>query len=326
MELTWRNKQKVVFYNIDENTNVLKPIWVEEEEFQSMRSFSFELQRTIGDNSSGNRLILGDNLLSLKALTMELEGKVKCIYIDPPYNTGYTFNTYDDNFEHTEWLGMMYHRIKLLHELLHEQGVIFVQLDDLEHAYLELVMNSIFKEENKVGTIIWRRRQSQANLSGTLSSIHDYILIYGKNKKKLHNNSLKSNIWVDTSKYGYNQRASEETEKYFGNKTAFGTPKPELLIYKILKLATRKDDLVLDSFLGSGTTAAVAHKMKRKYIGIEISPLAFSLSERRIHRIITEKPQPNIGITNLIKWKGGGGCNIYALNPTYKVEGIQNDR
>ncbi|MHA2121869.1 MAG: DNA methyltransferase, partial [Promethearchaeota archaeon] len=243
MELSWNNKDKVVFYDLDKSSKVLTPIWIEEEEFQSMKSFSFKLLRTIGDVSSGNRLIQGDNLLSLKALMHEFAGKVKCIYIDPPYNTGYTFNTYNDNFEHTEWLGMMYHRLKLLRELLHEDGVIFVQLDDLEHAYLEMLLNSIFKEENKVGTIIWRRRQSQANLSGTLSSIHDYLLIYCKNKKKLHNPLLKSNLWVDTSKYGYNQRASEETEKYFGVKTAFSTPKPELLIYKILKFATQKGDL-----------------------------------------------------------------------------------
>ena len=325
MDLTWSNKHKVVFYDLDKVSNSLKPRWIEEEEFRSMKSFSFELLRTIGDATSGNRLILGDNLLSLKALTKEFEGKVKCIYIDPPYNTGYTFNTYSDNFEHTEWLGMMYHRLKLLHELLHEEGVIFVQLDDLEHAYLEILMNSIFKEENKVGTIIWRRRQSQANLSGTISSIHDYILIYGKNKKRLNNPILKSNLWVDTSKYGYNQRASEEVEKYFGSKTAFGTPKPELLIYKILKLATRKKDLVLDSFLGSGTTAAVAHKMGRKYIGIEIANAALVLSERRMHQIIKEKPQPDIGITKLVNWKGGGGCSIYKLNLNYKVEGFQND-
>jgi adenine-specific DNA-methyltransferase len=161
-------------------------------------------------------------------------------------------------------------------------------------------------------------------LSGTLSSIHDYILIYCKNKKKLRNPSLKSNLWVETSKYGYNQRASEEIEKYFGGKTAFGTPKPELLMYKIIKLATRKGDLVLDSFLGSGTTAAVAHKMGRKYIGIEISPAAFALSERRLHRIVSEKPQPDIGITKMAKWKGGGGCDIFILNPNCKLEGIQN--
>jgi adenine-specific DNA-methyltransferase len=128
MELTWRNKHKVVFYDLDGLNNTLNPVWIEEDAFQEMKPFSFEIQRTIGEISSGNKLILGDNLLSLKALTVEFEGKVKCIYIDPPYNTGYTFNTYDDNFEHTEWLGMMYHRLKLLNELLNEDGVLFVQL------------------------------------------------------------------------------------------------------------------------------------------------------------------------------------------------------
>jgi adenine-specific DNA-methyltransferase len=314
MELTWINKHKVLYYSLSQKDISIKPIWINEKDFLLMKPFPFEFLRTIGDINSENRLIYGDNILSLKALLKEFEGKIKCIYIDPPYNTGYAFSTYNDNFEHSEWLGMMFHRIKLLHQLLKENGIIFIQLDDLEHAYLEVLMNSVFKEKNKVGTIIWRRRQSQANLSGTLSSIHDYILIYAKNKDKLENSKIKSRLWIDTSKYGYNQRSSEEIEKYFGNKTAFDTPKPELLIYNLLEIATKEKDLVLDSFLGSGTTAAVAHKMKRRYIGIEISSAAFSLSERRINQIITKKPQKDIGITRLVRWRGGGGCKIYRLN------------
>ncbi|MFX1323867.1 MAG: site-specific DNA-methyltransferase [Promethearchaeota archaeon] len=314
MDLTWDNKNKVLYYSLSEKSISINPIWINEKDFHLMNSFPLELLRTIGDDKSENRLIYGDNLLSLKTLLEEYEGKINCIYIDPPYNTGYAFSTYNDNFEHSEWIGMMYHRILLLHQLLYEEGIIFVQLDDLEHAYLEVLMNMVFKEKNKVGTIIWRRRQSQANLSGTLSSIHDYILIYAKNKEKLHNDRLKSMLWTDTSKYGYNQRSSEEIETYFGSKTAFDTPKPELLIYNLLKISTKENDIVLDSFLGSGTTAAVAHKMKRRYIGIEMSSTAFSLSEGRINQIITEKPQKDVGITKLVHWRGGGGCKIYHLN------------
>lgn len=320
MELTWDNKNKVLYYSLNEKSISIKPIWINQKDFLLMNPFPLELLRTIGEAKSENRLIYGDNLLSLKTLLEEYEGKIHCIYIDPPYNTGYEFSTYKDNFEHSEWIGMMYYRIILLHQLLHEEGIIFVQLDDLEHAYLEVLMNMVFKQKNKVGTIIWRRRQSQANLSGTLSSIHDYILIYAKNKEKLHNYRLKSMLWTDTSKYGYNQRSSEEIEKYFGSKTAFDTPKPELLIYNLLKIATKENDIVLDSFLGSGTTAAVAHKIKRRYIGIEMSSAAFSLSERRINQIITEKPQKDVGITNLVHWNGGGGCKIYHLNTSMIAE------
>jgi adenine specific DNA methylase Mod len=318
MELTWANKDKVLYYEINEEGAFGKPRWIDKNDPLLKRPLSIKLTGTIGISNTDNRLIHGDNLLALKALIDEFKNKkdnekVKCIYIDPPYNTGNEFSTYDDNFEHSEWLGMMNLRLKYLRELLKEDGIIIIQIDDKEHAPLEMVMNTIFNEKNKVGTIIWRRRQSQANLSGTISTIHDYILIYAKDKSKLNNPKLKSMIWADTSKYGYNQQSSEEIRDYFGAKTDFDTPKPELLIYNILGIATKKGDLVLDSFLGSGTTTAVAHKMGRKWIGIEMVKDAYSLSVKRMTRIITEKPQPKIGITEKVRWNGGGGCKFYKL-------------
>ena len=272
----------------------------------------------IGDSDTENRLIHGDNLLALKVLADEVQNKnddekVKCVYIDPPYNTGTIFNTYDDNFTHSEWLGMMNLRLKYLRELLSDEGVIIIQVDDKEHAYLELLMNKIFGEQNKLGTIIWRRRQSQANLSAAISTIHDYIVMFAKDKRKVHNSKLKSKIWADTSKYGYNQQSSEEVRGYFGAKTDFATPKPELLMYNILNITTKKGDLVLDCFMGSGTTMAVAHKMERRWIGIEMANDAFSLCVKRMKRIILEIPQPKIGITDKVRWKGGGGCKLYNL-------------
>ena len=313
MELDWRNRDKVLCYDLNQKGIPQNPIWLNEHDFQLCKDYSLELIRTIGKTDSPNCLIHGDSLLSLNVLVNNFRRKVKCIYIDPPYNTGYIFSTYDDRFEDSEWIGMIYLRLKLLYELLRDDGLIFVQIDDYEHAYLEILMNSIFNEENKVGTIIWRRRQSQANLSGTISTIHDYILIYAKCKRNINNSRLRSMLWVKPSQYGYNQQASQEIEGYFGNKTVFDTPKPELLLYHILKISTQQNDLVLDCFLGSGTTAAVSHKMKRKYIGIETINTAFSLAEKRITQIITEKPQKDIGITRKVSWKGGGGCKIYRL-------------
>jgi len=313
MELDWIYKDKILYYDLNQDGITQNPIWLDEDNFNLRKEHSFELVKIIGKTDSNNSLIHGDSLLSLKVLLNNFKGKVKCIYIDPPYNTGYIFSTYDDRFENFEWIGMMHLRLKLLYELLREDGVIFVQIDDNEHAYLEILMNSIFNEKNKIGTIIWRRRQSQANLSGTISTIHDYILIYAKNKTKINNSHLKSMLWVEPTKYGYNQQASNEIEGYFGNKTAFDTPKPELLIYNILKISTQEKDLVLDCFLGSGTTAVVAHKMKRNYIGIETINTAFSLAEKRITQIIIDSPQKNIGVKRIANWKGGGGCKIYRL-------------
>ncbi|MFX0057170.1 MAG: DNA methyltransferase [Candidatus Hodarchaeota archaeon] len=319
MELDWIYKDKILHYNLNQEGIPQNPIWLNEYDSPLRKEYLLDLVRTIGKSNTINSLIHGDSLLSLKVLVNNFKGKAKCIYIDPPYNTGYVFSTYDDRFENIEWIGMMYSRLKLLYELLQDNGVIFVQIDDSEHAYLEVLMNSVFNEENKVGTIIWRRRQSQANLSGTISTIHDYILIYAKNKNKLNNPYLKNMLWVKPSNYGYNQQASQEIEGYFGKKTKFDTPKPELLIYNILKISTQENDLVLDCFLGSGTTAAVAHKMNRKYIGIETTNTAFSLAENRITQIIRDKPQKNIGVTQKVNWNGGGGCKIYRLITENKV-------
>ncbi|MFX1590696.1 MAG: DNA methyltransferase, partial [Promethearchaeota archaeon] len=318
MELDWSNREKVLYYNLNQNGIPKSPIWLDKNDSLLRKEYSLELIRIIGRKDANNHLIHGDSLLSLKVLVSDFRGKVKCVYIDPPYNTGFVFSTYDDHFEDIEWIGMMHLRLKLLHDLLQEDGIIFLQIDDNEHAYLEILMNSIFNEENKIGTIIWRRRQSQANLSSTISTIHDYILIYAKNKNKINNSHLKSMLWVEPTKYGYNQQASNEIERYFGNKTAFDTPKPEMLVYNLLRLSTQENDLVLDCFLGSGTTAAVSHKMKRNYIGIETINTAFSLAEKRITQIITEKPQIDIGITRKVNWKGGGGCKVYQLINDHK--------
>ena len=315
-------------------------------------------------------LIHGDNLLALKALEQKYAGKVKCVYIDPPYNTGSAFEHYDDNFEHSTWLNLMRPRLELLRRLLAEDGVIFVQIDDNEMAYLKVLMDEIFGRNKFVANIIWRKKAGGGQDAEYFAVEHEYILVYKKNSWKIQDeisfpdeadfnkniNGRRANltklekwgtspykedrpslyysikdpdgndffpkapdgrdgrwrkkpetldtehiqwqkrngrwipyeiayfdeagdkklktrtIWTD---YGNNTEAAKEIKSLFFAK-AFDTPKPERLLERVLTLATNPGDLVLDSFLGSGTTAAVAHKMGRHYIGIEIGEHAYT--------------------------------------------------
>ena len=328
------------------------------------------LSNTERDPSTPNMLIHGDNLLALKALEQKYTGKVKCVYIDPPYNTGSAFEHYDDNFEHSTWLNLMRPRLELLRRLLAEDGVIFVQIDDNEMAYLKVLMDEIFGRNKFVANIIWRKKAGGGQDAEYFAVEHEYILVYKKNSWKIQDeisfpdeadfnkniNGRRANltklekwgtspykedrpslyysikdpdgndffpkapdgrdgrwrkkpetldtehiqwqkrngrwipyeiayfdeagdkklktrtIWTD---YGNNTEAAKEIKSLFFAK-AFDTPKPERLLERVLTLATNPGDLVLDSFLGSGTTAAVAHKMGRHYIGIEIGEHAYT--------------------------------------------------
>ncbi|RUQ41003.1 MAG: site-specific DNA-methyltransferase, partial [Candidatus Competibacteraceae bacterium] len=131
-----------------------------------------------GDRDTGNMLIQGDNLDALKALLPYYAGKVKCIYIDPPYNTRSAFEHYDDNLEHSQWLAMMYPRLELLRKLLSEDGSIWVSIDDNEGHYLKVIMDEIFGRKNFVSNIIWEKADSQRNSAKQFSSDHDHILVY----------------------------------------------------------------------------------------------------------------------------------------------------
>lgn len=133
-----------------------------------------------GDRDTGNMLIQGDNLDALKALLPFYAGQVKCIYIDPPYNTRSAFEHYDDNLEHSQWLAMMWPRLELLRELLHETGSIWVSIDDAEGHYLKVMMDEVFGRSSFVDTIIWQKADSPRNSARQFSSDHDYILVYGK--------------------------------------------------------------------------------------------------------------------------------------------------
>lgn len=367
-----------------------------------------------GDQETSNMLIHGDNLLALKALEQEYTGKVKCIYIDPPYNTGNAFEHYDDGLEHSLWLNLMRARLQILHNLLANDGSIWITLDDNEVHYCKVLCDEIFGRNNFVANVVWQKRTSPDNRL-RLGAAQDYILVYGKTpfihktfnqlevsakrrkdfknpdndprgdwastdctaqsghatksqfytlttpkgrvielpdnlcwrfskdrmdeeikagriwfgknglgvpRKKTYLSEIKGQnawTWWSNSEVGHNQEAKKEIKQLFGGKNTFDTPKPERLIQRILKLATREGDLVLDSFLGSGTTACVAHKMRRQYIGIELGDHAFSHCVPRLKQVINGEQG---GISGQVNWQKGGGFKFYSLAPSL----LQKDR
>ena len=361
-----------------------------------------------GDGDTGNMLIQGDNLDALKALLPYYAGKVKCIYIDPPYNTRSAFEHYDDNLEHAQWLAMMYPRLELLRSLLAEDGSIWVSIDDNEGHYLKVIMDEVFGRSNFVASNVWQKRYSRENRE-TIGDVHEYLLVYVKNQerfKKARNripldeaqakiyrnpadpkeqdsakrwrglpmtaqgfrpnqmyvitapngkthrppegrcwsmiepeylklrakeriywgkdgNAQPSVIrflseveglvpwtWWPHEEVGHTDESKKECNALFGADVSFGTPKPERLISRVLLIATKPGDLVLDSVLGSGTTAAVAHKMGRRYIGIEMGDHAMTHCVPRLQKVIEGEQG---GISEAVGWQGGGGFRFYRL-------------
>ncbi len=367
-----------------------------------------DLSNTAADPGTENMLIHGDNLPALKALEAKYTGQVKCVYIDPPYNTGAAFPQYNDNLEHSLWLTFMFPRLKILKNLLSEDGSIWISIDDDEGHYLKVLCDEVFGRGNFVNTVIWEKKYTVANDARWLSDNHDFILVYAKNKEIWHPNLLPrtlemnkvyknpdnhpKGVWKATplhaksgsprgktfsytfkngvvytppagtfpryseeslkrmeendeiwfgkdgksiparktflcdlrkqgvpsrtlwrfDEVGHNHEAREEV-KAFNPKDVFATPKPERLIERIIHIASNPGDLVLDSFLGSGTTAAVAHKMGRRYIGIEMADHAYTHCKVRLDKVIAgEDPG---GATKSRNWRGGGGYRFYELAP-----------
>lgn len=368
-------------------------------------------EKSYGDPRSENMLIHGDNLLALKALEQEYTGKVKCIYIDPPYNTGSAFEHYDDNLEHSTWLSLMNPRLEILKNLLTDDGSIWISIDADESHYLKVLCDEIFGRKNFIDEVVWQRSYAPINLKKTLSRSHDIILVYAKNKtekyelnklprgsaeeryKNIDNDPrgpwtsgpiqagprsedrvyeiitpsgrkilpppqycwrvtkekfeqmvadnriyfgpkgdnvprikrflsevkegmVATTLWLRED-VGDNQEGKKEIKDLF-DQMIFETPKPERLIERILTLGSNKGDLVLDSFLGSGTTAAVAHKMGRKYIGIELGEHCFTHCIPRLQKVIDGTDQG--GISKAVGWKGGGGYHFYELAPSLLVK------
>jgi len=365
-------------------------------------------EKSFGDRNSQNMLIHGDNLLALKALEQEYTGKIKCICIDPPYNTGSAFEHYDDCIEHSLWLSLMRDRLIILQKLMSDEGTIWIAIDDNECHYLKVLCDDIFGRACFITAIAWRSGDAPNNDSKQFSIDHNTILVYSKKPdwrskslarteisnahyknpdndprgawfsgnvsspnprhnlkyiltapngtiinpptngwrwkkekmlemiekgevvyskdgtriiKKTYLEDQKglapSSIWFDIDETGHNRQAKYELIKLFpGIPTSelFKTPKPERLIKKILLVSTDENDYVLDSFLGSGTTAAVAHKMKRNWIGIELGDHCDTYCLPRLKKVITDKDQG--GISESLDWKGGGGFKYYYLAPS----------
>ena len=379
---------------------------------------------SVGDGFD-NRLIFGDNLLALKALEQEFSGKVKCVFIDPPYNTGSAFTHYDDGLEHSIWLGLMRDRLEILRRLLSEDGSLWITIDDNEAHYLKVLCDEVFGRGNFVSNVVWQKKNSPQANAVWLTDNHDHILVYARQKDIWRPNLLsrdadservyknpdndprgvwktadftisltggqrgaqyaktgfspniyelttpsgrklmptKGRCWAATperlkeliadnriwfgesgnnvptfkrfkseavdgigaktvwlrDEVGDNTAAKREVMA-FNENVVFSTPKPEALIARIVQLASQPNDLILDSFAGSGTTGAVAHKMGRRWIMIELGEHCHTHIIPRLQKVIDG--QDAGGITESVQWRGGGGFRYYRLAPTL----IVNDR
>ena len=353
-------------------------------------------------------LIHGDNLLALKSLETRFAGQVKCIYIDPPYNTGSAFEHYDDNLEHSQWLQLMRPRLEILWSLLSEEGSLWISIDDDEQAYMKVLCDELFGRSTFIASIIWQKRTSP-DMRAVISDGHDYILVYAKNRDRFketrnrlplteeqatnyknpdndpkgpwassdftaqgwrpnqmyeivtpsgkvvtppegrcwrhledvykqllaegrlwfgsdgsgvprkktylsESEGIAPWTWWTNKEVGHNQEAKKEIIALYGAQNAFDTPKPERLIERIIHIASNPGDLVMDSFLGSGTTAAVAHKMGRRYIGIEMGNHAYTHCKVRLDKVIAGEDKG--GITKSTGWESGGGYRFFELAPS----------
>lgn len=328
--------------------------------------------KSYGDKRTENMLIYGDNLLALKALEQDFTGKIKCIFIDPPYNTGSAFELYDDSVEHSIWLSLMKPRLEILRNLLSDDGSLYVSIDFNETHYLKVLLDEIFGRGCFQREIIWRMGWLSGFKTGAKNYIrnHDTVLFYTKepnsyyfNKEKAYTrredyveryNSAqikeilteleKLNVSKDDaqnfvdfiSTIGLPERypmedtwncgqydklnsinvvsfSGEKVSKMLGVAELKGQ-KSEALIKRIIDISTEPGDFVLDSFLGTGTTAAVAHKMHRKWIGIELRDHANTHCRPRLVKVV--EGADNAGITKAVNWKGGGGFKYYELAPS----------
>ncbi len=348
-------------------------------------------------NDDDNLIIKGNNLIALASLLKRYEGRVKCIYIDPPYNTGNDSFNYNDSFNHSTWLTFMKNRLELARKLLREDGTIWISCDDHESHYLKVLTDDVFNRDNFIDEIVWQRAYAPVNLKKTLSRSHDIILVYAKNldpnftlnklprsaeanaRYKNPDNdprgvwqsdnlsvgpAVESNIYEITTpsgrkvmppkgrswvlskerfaefvadnriwfgedgnntprikrflsevkdgvvamtlwtrdEIGDSQEGKREIKAFHFN-SIFDTPKQERLIERILTLATNEGDLVFDSFVGSGTTAAVAHKMGRRYIGVEQMDYIQDITVERLKKVLEGEQG---GISKAQNWHGGG--------------------
>lgn len=404
-------------------------------------SKSYHAEHRVSDKDIfDNMLIFGDNLLALKALEAEHTGKVKCVFIDPPYNTGSAWEHYDDGVEHSLWLSLMRDRLELLRKLLSEDGSLWITIDDNEAHYLKVLCDEVMGRSNFLASVVWNHSVQGKGYSGKFSVHHNYILVYQKSEKftlqdfnrlpehnvnysnpdddprgpwrsgDVRNSLVRRNLMYDIktpsgktiphppkgwrfSKETFEKELaqgkimfSENEERiirkiYLADQSGrvpetlwfpkeagttreanreirdfvksefFDTPKPEKLLERVLTLSTEPGDIVLDSFAGSGTTGAVAHKMNRRWIMVELGEHCHTHIIPRIKKVIdgedlggisvTSKTTPSVKLCKTCseslceeckdkvgennkggeqKWFGGGGFRYYSLAPTLIVE------
>ena len=397
LELTWIGK---------ENRPKLEPRVLLDDPEKSYHAPHWVTYHDIFDN----QLIFGDNLLALKALEQEFAGKIKCVYIDPPYNTGSAYEHYDDGLEHSIWLTLMRSRLVILWTLLSPDGSFWISIDDDEMPYLRVLMDEVAGRDKFIAQNVWQKRYSRENREA-IGDVHEYVIAYAKdppgfkerrNKVSLTeeqakvyknpNNDPKGRwrpvpmtaqeghatpeqfyeivapggkvhkppegrcwglsqrtfekllaegriwfgkdgnsqpnvirylsevegmvpwTWWPSDEVGHTDEAKKEIHALFGKVDAFETPKPERLMERILSIATNRGDLVLDSFAGSGTTGAVAHKMGRRWIMVELGEHCHTHIIPRLKKVIDGTDQG--GISESVKWKGGGGFRYYRLAPS----------
>ena len=397
LELTWIGK---------ENRPRLEPRILLED-----REKSYHAKHRVTDHDIfDNRLIFGDNLLALKALEAEFTGTIKCIYIDPPYNTGSAFEHYDDCVEHSLWLALMRDRLELLWKLLCKDGALWISIDDTEGHYLKVLCDEVCGRESFVATVVWENFYGRSN-AAAISPAHNYLLVYSpigadwkhvrtllprdeKSASKYRNpdndprgpwrlgpvfaaeerheglmytittpsgraikppkgshwriveedfgrmvkdgrivfgargdnvpavklylrevqGGLVPRTWWPHTEVGHSQEAKREVQALFPGVVPFDTPKPERLLSRVLQMSTEPGDWVLDSFAGSGTTGAVAQKMGRPWIMVELGEHCQTHIVPRIRKVIDDD-DPG-GITASTGWKGGGGFRYYRLAPS----------
>ncbi len=319
-----------------------------------------DLQSALKDKNT-NYLIKGNNLIALHSLKKKFAKQVKCIYIDPPYNTGNDSFNYNDNFNHSSWLVFMKNRLEAAREFLSDDGSIYINLDYNEVHYCKVLMDEIFKRENFRSEIIWRMGFLSGYKTAAKKYIrnHDTILFYSKSDNYLFNktyienkdflqlltknevqNAFKkfsfpqekvddfltfinhenrgekypledtwnSNKWDKLNSIAIDSSVSRVDETIVIDDENFKGQKPESLIQRILEVSTNENDLVLDFFAGSGTTCAVAHKMKRRYIGIEQMDYIETITKERLKKVIEGEQG---GISKKCDFKGGGSF-VYA--------------
>lgn len=368
--------------------------------------------RVSGDDLFDNRLIFGDNLLALKALEQEFAGKVKCVFIDPPYNTGSAFTHYDDGLEHSLWLTMMRDRLELIRRLMSDDGSLWITIDDNEAHYLKVLCDEIFGRTNFVASVVWEKRTSRENRR-VFSFNHDHLLVIAKERARFEaarnplgvNEEVLSryrnpdndprgpwqsvsanaqaghatasqfysltlpsgrvidpprgrcwlyseprmreeitvgNIWFgidgdnvprvkkflsesetrgltpetlwSASEVGTNDDANRNLMRLLPGAAVFENPKPEGVVERAIHIASNPGDIVLDSFAGSGTTGAVAHKMGRRWIMVELGEHAHTHIIPRLTKVI-DGEDPG-GVTGATGWKGGGGFRYFKLAPS----------